>query len=55
MENDKSLGEAIGMFIALIGVIMIVIGGFKHDINIGGIGGVLAFLGKIMQWIFSSG
>lgn len=52
MENEKSPGEAIGMLISLIGTVMMLIGAFKHNITIGGTGGGIAMLGRIVGSIF---
>jgi len=52
MESEKTPGEAIGMFISLAGTVMMVIGAFKHNIAIGGTGGVVALLGRVIGSIF---
>ncbi len=52
MERKVSPGEFIGMLMALGGTVMMVIGAFKHDITIGGTGGVIALLGRVAISIF---
>lgn len=49
MESEKSPGEIIGMFISLVGLVMILIGAFSRDITVGGIGGLVSVLGRVVE------